>query len=71
MLVSGSVDGANNNVIEIIDVEDPSYSCPNSLTFNAFSYLRYAGGGMVDDIPFICGGWSETFQARRSDCWKL
>ena len=73
MLVSGSVDGANNNVIEIIDVEDPSYSCPNSLTFNPENQLTYPGGGMVrygqNDVPFICGGYNNG--NRRSQCWQL
>ena len=71
MLVSGFVDGADNNVIEIIDVEDSSYSCPNSLSFNAVSSSKiyYGGGGMVrngqNDIPFICGGRD------LSKCWQL
>ena len=76
MLVSGFVDGADNNVIEIIDVEDSSYSCPNSLTFNpvpSSSYLEYAGGGMVrygqNDIPFICGG--NIGGLYKSECWQL
>ena len=77
MLVGGFVSGADNNVIEIIDVEDPSYSCPNSLTFNPISdstYLDYAGGGMVrygqNDIPFICGGWLQN-SGTQSKCWQL
>ena len=73
MLVSGFVDGADNNVIEIIDVEDPSYSCPNALTFNPLSSLKYAGGGMVrygqNDIPFICGG--NIGGLYKSECWQL
>ena len=76
MLVGGSVSGADNNVIEIIDVEDSSYSCPNSLTFNpvsSSSYLEYAGGGMVrygqNDIPFICGG--NIGGVYKSECWQL
>ena len=76
MLVGGFVSDADNNVIEIIDVEDSSYSCPNSLTFNpvsSSSYLEYAGGGMVrygqNDIPFICGG--NIGGLYKSECWQL
>ena len=77
MLVGGSGSGAPYNVIEIIDVEDSSYSCPNSLTFNPISdstYLDYAGGGMVrygqNDIPFICGGLVAG-SGTQSKCWQL
>ena len=75
MLVAGSVSGANGNVIEIIDVEDPSYSCPNSLTFDpSSSYYDYAGGGMIrygqNDIPFICGGLAGGVGIQ-SQCWQL
>ena len=76
MLVAGSGSGAPYNVIEIIDVEDSSYSCPNSLTFNpvsSSSYLAFAGGGMVrygqNDIPFICGG--NIGGVYKSECWQL
>ena len=78
MLVGGSGSGAPYNVIEIIDVEDPSYSCPNSLSFNPISsftnpFLYNGGGGMVlygqNDIPFFCGG--KGGGDRRSDCWQL
>ena len=74
MLVGGYVTGADSNVIEIIDVEDPSYSCPNSLTFNPKSLLSYSGGGMVrygqNDIPFICGGFLQN-SGTQSKCWQL
>ena len=73
MLVAGSVSDADDNVIEIIDVEDPSYSCPNSLTFNPENSLTYPGGGMVrygqNDIPFICGGRASV--GYQSECWQL
>ena len=79
MLVTGGVaDRTDDDVIEIIDVEDPSYSCPNSLSFNPISsftnpFLYNGGGGMVlygqNDIPFFCGG--NGGGDRRSDCWQL
>ena len=73
MLVGGYVSDADDNVIEIIDVEDPSYSCPNSLTFNPLSNLIRGGGGMVrygqNDIPFICGGSASGIY--KSECWQL
>ena len=75
MLVGGVVTDVDDNVIEIIDVEDPSYSCPNTLTFNPLSdRLENAGGGMVrygqNDVPFICGGF-ESGSGVRSQCWQL
>ena len=75
MLVTGIVNTVPNNAIEIIDLDDPSYSCPNSLTFNPISgssYLTYAAGGMVrknqNDVPFICGGSGSSMW---SECWQL
>ena len=74
MLVGGDVTDVDDNVIEIIDVEDPSYSCPNALTFNPLSSLNHAGGGMVrygqNDVPFICGGITPGTGVR-SQCWQL
>ena len=74
MLVGGTVNDADDNVIEIIDVEDPSYSCPNALTFNPLSDLDSAGGGIVrygqNDVPFICGGFIPG-SGTRSECWQL
>ena len=77
MLVGGSVSGATKDVIEIIDVQDSTYSCPKSdnkeLKWPDHN-LNAGGGGLVrfgeGYMPFICGG--ETNSLGKSDkCYQL
>ena len=77
MLVGGSVSGANKNDMEIIDVEDSTYTCPKSDNKElkwADHNLNAGGGGLVrfgeGYMPFICGG--ETNSRGKSDaCYQL
>ena len=78
MLVGGTVSGANKNDIEIIDLEDSSYTCPKSdnkdLKIFPDHNVHSPGGGLVrygdGYMPFICGG--ETNSKGKSDlCYQL
>ena len=46
--------------IEVWDLEDQSFECSNTLTFNPSEKIYAPGGGLVrhgeEFVPFLCGG---------------
>ena len=68
----------SDDIIDIVDVEDASFACSTSPTFNPPispnpDRMRFGGGGLVPSgdsfIPLVCGG--ETRQAIDVKCHKL
>ena len=64
MILGGSVrTGGKNSAIEIIDVDDFSFTCPADPTFTPLpdSDLWVFGSGLVpfgtDSRPLVCGGF--------------
>ena len=76
----GDIGGDDQSVIDIIDVEDASFSCSRTRNFNPIvsnENMIGAGGGTVlfynygyTEVPFICGG-ADQYARLRSQCWRL
>ena len=54
---------------ELIDLEDPTFSC-NKIEDFPLS-LNYATGGLVDETPIVCGGYSYSTNSYSKDCYTL
>ena len=67
MIVTGFPidDGIN---MEIVDVEDSSFTCQ----FEAFPVRLYgATGGLINGLPFLCGGYYDEAPYYSNDCYKM
>ena len=65
MLIASGRPSSNGRYTEIIDLEDPSFTCSKVNKFPIDKY--YATGGLVGQTPFICGGTSGYSRA----CYTL
>ena len=54
---------------EVIDMDDPSFSCTH---IDPLPKLSYATGGLIDNIPFVCGYSGSNLDCRNClDCFVL
>ena len=54
---------------EVIDLDDPNFSCTKIDDFPMS--LAYATGGLVHATPIVCGGYSYTTNSYSKDCYTL
>ena len=67
LIVTG--DPLDNGInMEIVDVEDSSFTCQ----FEAFPVRLYgATGGLINGLPFLCGGVYDDDPYISNDCYKM
>ena len=60
--------GADSAASQVVNILDSSSTCQNIPDYPVAVHL--AGGGIVDNVPIVCGGYSDD-HGRQADCYKL
>ena len=59
---------ADSAASQVVNVLDSSSTCQSIPDYPVAVHL--AGGGIVDNVPIVCGGYSDD-HGRQADCYKL